>query len=220
MPLGQEDSLRPWLLVFRQLPADGFKTSPASQQPLVVRTRTSSTDTYVYAVNESPWPVRAVLRLTATAGCTLLDLGSGVRAKPLEGGQWTVALQPYGLAAARFSKPGVRVDKVELEAGVAPAPNSRLASEIWTAGHCSPVRRRLPVLARTRIRIATHQRRGGRRLVNGDALLSRNAARFRKPPRRRQFGCDWQRCGVATLTSDLFPAPKTGRVAPWVRPAH
>ncbi len=111
LPLGQEAALADVLRAYRQLPAEKFQTVAGEFQPVTIRTLSRSGQTYVYLVNDSPWPVTATLELDAPPDCTLEKIGAGRGQGPLErSGEratWQVKLEPYDLAAARFTAPNV-----------------------------------------------------------------------------------------------------------------
>ena len=63
VPLGQENTVRRFLEVYRQLPAVPFQTlEMRDASPLVMRSASFEGQTFVYAVNASPWVVNASFR--------------------------------------------------------------------------------------------------------------------------------------------------------------
>jgi hypothetical protein len=112
LPLGQEDSLKDILGVYRQLPAGRFETVARDFQP-TIRSLVRDQQTFIYAVNDSPWEVTVSMNLTLPRDCKLEKLGEGRGLGPLErsGGEttWKLTLRPYDLVAARFTSPDVRV---------------------------------------------------------------------------------------------------------------
>ena len=115
LPLGQEAATQRFAAAFRQLPPLHFsdaEESPAGQ-PVVFRSVVSAGRTYAYAVNTTPFPATAQVRLTASPNCVLDDLSGGGRAGRLkveaEGLSWVVELEPYDLAAVAFSEPDVKL---------------------------------------------------------------------------------------------------------------
>jgi hypothetical protein len=113
LPLGQEDSLRDILRVYRSLPREHFQTVAGEFQPVVIRTLVRDGQTYVYLVNDSPWEVGVSLVVDAPRDCKLEKLGESRGVGPLvrsgASAQWKVTLRPYDLAAARFSAPQIRL---------------------------------------------------------------------------------------------------------------
>ncbi len=65
LPLGQEESIADLVSVYRELPGKRFETLPGEIQPVVVRTLVQDGQTFVYIVNDSPWPVTLKLRVNA-----------------------------------------------------------------------------------------------------------------------------------------------------------
>jgi len=124
LPLGQEASLRSLLSIYRQLPDGAFESVPVESQPITIRTRSQDGATYVYLVNDSPWPATVSLTLQAPGDCELANLGEGNSAGTLQRGMnqlvWAVQVGAYDLVGAKFSSPQVRVQgaNVELPEGV------------------------------------------------------------------------------------------------------
>jgi len=117
LPLGQEDSLRDLIAVYRRLPAVPFRRAAGgagdSAQPVSFRYATHARTTYAYAVNDSPFAVTARVRVDAPAGARLQELTGRRRVEPLKrdagGGYWTVELRPYDVVAVQLSQPNVRL---------------------------------------------------------------------------------------------------------------
>jgi len=132
LPLGQEESMHRFAAAYRQLPPVHFTDAEESLlgQPVVCRWATLNGKTYAYAVNTTPFPAVAQVRLAASPNCTISDLrticGAGVspalaagtaapqnRAGHLknegDSRSWVVELEPYGLAVVAFSEPDVKL---------------------------------------------------------------------------------------------------------------
>lgn len=118
LALGQEESLRDFVDVYRRLPAARFETVPHETQPVTIRTLTRDGQTYIYLVNDSPWPAQAQLRLAAPENCEFSELGTTGRVDPwkrVDGKwRWNVALRPYDLLAVRLAAPQVQVESAEV----------------------------------------------------------------------------------------------------------
>lgn len=133
LPLGQEESLRPVVAVFRNLPAIRFERAqpaPDSEgQPAVVRFATRGDRTYAYVANEAPFPTAVRVRVTLPSGARMEPLVSGRSVGPLRrdnlGTYWEVQLEPFDVVGAWFSAPNVRLDSVQ----VSVAPEIRAALE-------------------------------------------------------------------------------------------
>lgn len=113
LPLGQEHALLDAMSVYRVLPAASFATVDLDTQPVVVRMLERDGRTYVYLVNDSPWPTHVELRMNATPEAQLVELGTADRAKGLErdaaGWRWTLEMAPYDLVGGHWTAAGVRV---------------------------------------------------------------------------------------------------------------
>ena len=108
LPLGQEESVRPLFETLRKLPAGPFaslqpKASGFPSQPLVVRSLIQQGLTYVYVVNDSPWPLTAEVDIASPQPCQLINLVSN-KACPLRRVEdqltWDLELQPFDVVAA------------------------------------------------------------------------------------------------------------------------
>ncbi len=119
LPLGQEAALHSLLSVYRQLPEGAFETVSGECQPLTIRTRSQQDATYVYLVNDSPWPATAAIALEAPGDCQMTSLESAGAAGTLERGPtqlvWRVPVNAYSLVGVRFSQPEVRVLSVAVQ---------------------------------------------------------------------------------------------------------
>jgi len=115
LPLGQEDAMHRFAAAFRQLPPVHFTDAEDSHagQPVVFRSATVDGKSYAYAVNTTPFPSRAQVRLAASPNCTIDDLNGGGHSGSLKnddaGLSWAIELEPYDLAVVAFSEPGVKL---------------------------------------------------------------------------------------------------------------
>ncbi len=116
LPLGQEESLRSLLKVFRRLPAEPFVTAKAKAdaagQGIVVRTLGRGSKTYFYVVNDTPWPANVEIAFSGQSlrvqsytdeRTATLDQGPG-------GVVWSVKLEPYDLAGGELNSNRAAVD--------------------------------------------------------------------------------------------------------------
>lgn len=109
--MGQEADLNDFFAVFRQLPDRPFETLQLDgAAPLVIRTTSSQMETYLYAVNNSPWPTRATMRWQVPRGCVVNALGPTTVEASEQGEHTTVEMtvEPFGLVAFKFSSPHVK----------------------------------------------------------------------------------------------------------------
>ena len=107
--MGQEDALRSYFEVFRSLPSVPFQTLPfAAATPVTVRLATFANQSYVYLVNDSPWPVDISLEWDADGLASAQSLGKH-ELHSLGEQAGSVLIEPYGLAGLRFNQPTVRL---------------------------------------------------------------------------------------------------------------
>jgi hypothetical protein len=105
----QADELRPFLDVFCRLPAAPFHTAnpPESRSgPILVRTLADGGQTYVYALNNSPWPVTTTVRWSLPAGgdwAPLGDRSAGMWKLTGGSGIWTIRFEPFDLVGGQLS---------------------------------------------------------------------------------------------------------------------
>ncbi|MCA9196599.1 MAG: family 10 glycosylhydrolase, partial [Planctomycetales bacterium] len=117
LPMGQEDSLLPFVDVFRRLPAKAFQTfedETERAKPVVIRSLNTDDQTFVYAVNDSPWQVSTQVVIRAARGSRILSLGKRTTetlefASSATDGTWTITLDPYDLVAIRISDPQAQI---------------------------------------------------------------------------------------------------------------
>ena len=225
LPLGQEDALRRMLAVYRQLPADGFRTSAASRQPIMIRTRSDGKQTLIYLVNESPWPVETRLQLSTTAECIVAELtadGPGaqqVLAATPAGASWTRAMQPFELAAIAVAQPDVTVRKLDAEFpdSVDLALNARI-EDVGARAAALANQPELQALANPGF-----ESLGPPDALTGWSLVSPQGIEATLDSVDPQSGTHALRLSstrqVASLQSELIDAPSTGRLAVkvWLR---
>ncbi len=158
LPLGQEDVLLPLIETYRLLPRGRFQlVTPRSEgrtQPVVVRQRNGSGETWFYLVNDSPWQANVSLEIHCADAAELTTVGQrafpSVR-KTEVGMQWRLSLAPYDVVAARVSDESAMV--VDWQTQLAPEVYADLERQIREVG----VRANLAL-----------ERPSLNRLVNGD----------------------------------------------------
>jgi hypothetical protein len=181
-----------------------------------MRVRSEHRRTLVYAVNDSPWSVTVDVGVVASPRCRALSLSPARKLPdigPVDGAlRWRVSLAPYDLVAAVFTEPGVTFEtpRVEVDPAVVerlrhrvelldrrlerlanPPPYDKLAN----AGFEQPAADgAIPCWTTT----ATP---GVAVTVGGASAEGEQAATITSAGR------------VASLTSDWFDAPETGRLA-------
>ncbi|MCH8921919.1 MAG: hypothetical protein IIA67_02085 [Planctomycetes bacterium] len=147
LPLGQEESTRDFMAVYRRLPAVRFETVAGVGQPVTVRTYSDRDRTYVYLVNDSAAPVQVSLEVNAPADCRVDSL-SDRRVNRLDrrasSTSWTVELDAYDLVGATFSSPGVKLGaaRVTVPGVVEARLNDRIRKLV---GRVNQLKRPLPI---------------------------------------------------------------------------
>ncbi|MEX2188543.1 MAG: family 10 glycosylhydrolase, partial [Pirellulales bacterium] len=132
MPLGQEDSLRDLIDVYRRLPAGRFETVEDTPRPVTIRLRSKHRRTLAYVVNDSPWRVALDVEVAASPRCRAFSLSPQRSLPELEnvGGtlRWRMTLEPYDAVAAVFTEPGVALSNptVDIDAVVSESLRRRV----------------------------------------------------------------------------------------------
>jgi hypothetical protein len=217
LPLGQETAMVQWVEAYRRLPATRFETLAGVDPPLVVRWTVEGDVTYAYLVNNSPWPLEATLRVEAPVDCEVQSLAPGrdigVLVHGPAGASWSVRLEPFDLVAASFPSPHVRFSRAEAQ-----LPQHVLAD----------LTRRVNDLG-TRLRQLANPP-GWNMLANPGFEQPAKPGQIPGWLMTRQAGVDVEVTGqdpaagrqsvsiasqgpVASLVSEWFPAPRTGRLA-------
>lgn len=118
LPIGGEDSLRPALTAFRQLPDVKFESLTPSVEPnrhvITVRQAVVGEETAIYLLNDAPWPVTTEVQFSGPGDLNSLIVGSFTGpaanlARADDGWRWRVALGAYDLRVLRFRSPDVVV---------------------------------------------------------------------------------------------------------------
>lgn len=118
LSVGNEDALSGLTAAYRSLPDVHFQTvggdrAADASQPAVFRWCSHGGRTYLYVVNDAPFPTTARIHVEAAAGCRIDELTERRKIEPLKpeaasGLYWEVQLEPYDLMAVRLSDPGAR----------------------------------------------------------------------------------------------------------------
>jgi hypothetical protein len=119
--LGRDADSQSLAAAFLALPAAQFQTVAAGgpsevSQPVVFRSCSHNGRTYLYAVNEAPFPIVARVRVEAGPACRVEELTGGRKVAPLmtdsEAGQyWEVGLDAYDFVAVRLTDPAARFSR-------------------------------------------------------------------------------------------------------------
>ena len=222
--MGQQDALLAVADTFRQLPASRFETVPSNRAsieapPVVVRRLSRADRTYFYAVNDSPWPVSVTLTTDAPRGSEFRVLGNRACPPPVAQEKtqaWTVALQPYDLAAAMVTAANVQILDWQADIGRDVLVDLRAGiDDLRKRTNQLRDPRPLGVLGNPDFEISSQgdllpgwdcSRTSGiaARIVAGQGRNSNNALQLRSDS------------PVAWVRSNSFPAPATGRLSVWV----
>jgi Glycosyl hydrolase-like 10 len=218
LPLGQEDSIADLVSIYRELPSTRFETLPGEFQPVVIRHLVQEGQTFVYIVNDSPWPVTLKLRIEAPAGCRLDRLGATPATVPLsneaEGSVWNVSLRPYDLVGGRFSSPSVKFSQPAVEvADQAQVGLRRKIHDLSTRAATLAEPPPLPAPANP-----SFEAESGEGQIADWSLADHEGASVTlvsdDPKSGKQSLRLVNRGKIATLRSTPFPTPETGRL--WV----
>ncbi|MCA9246106.1 MAG: hypothetical protein KDA42_03295 [Planctomycetales bacterium] len=105
--LGQEHELHSMIRAFKELPASRFSDSPASKQPIHARRCATENGTYLYFLNESPWKIEASIRLSASLDCQWRRLGVApdweLLSRDSSGPSIRVAMEGFDFVAVQLS---------------------------------------------------------------------------------------------------------------------
>ncbi len=140
LPLGQEEELRRFAGVLRALPAEKFTTLPGAPSYLALRTLARPDGTYLYAANDSAWPVTVTLEVRAGVSCAWRGFAhsskqagwhteAGDRPTAAPGTRiWQARLEPHDVVGGVFLAPGVSFSQPKIE--TAPEVAAELAARI------------------------------------------------------------------------------------------
>ncbi len=224
-PTGDEDALRDVIDAYRSLPAARFETVPGATQPVIARTHRAGQSTYLYLVNDSPWPVTANVALQMPPAVTLESLAPR-RTLPVARGagnarMWTVELAAYDLVAVRMNSPQVAVTNViSVVNKQATDELARRVNDVWTRAKLLRNAGPLPPLANADFEAASD----GEAIIPGWFVAGpeQSVALDPQQPHAGKMSVRLTSDGEATsLISPTFASPQLGRlqVRAWLRAA-
>jgi len=229
LPLGQEDSLRRLVAVYRQLPAIRFQRladqpGAPSTQPVTIRFGSYANQTYVYLVNDAPFPSTVRLELLTPPHCRLVELSGQREVTPLvpgsNGNLWTVELGPYDLVGVRLTASDVRLARAQVS--WPSAVQAALEARISELGDRAAVLRNPPAWdALTNPGFERPPASGVE--IPGWAVLRQPGVSITLDPHEKREGFQAVKMAsqgpTATLISEPFAPPLTGRVtiSVWLR---
>jgi hypothetical protein len=217
-------AVRRVLEVYRQLPPVRFQTAPFDTQGVTVRHALWQERTWIYLANDSPWGAAVSVRISVPPDAELTEIASRreavARHRDEMGMTWHVTLEPYDVAAAWISSPHAKIEAARAE--IDPAAWRELDQRITDLASRAAVLRDPPPLTVLRnagfdeppsagggIPYWTASRGEGVsvELTGEMALRGGTAVRLAS------------QMPAASLVSEPFPPPRTGRlaVAAWLR---
>lgn len=223
LSLGEEESLRPLIEIYRQLPATKFADVTAAQrnstQPLVVRKASYRGQTYVYAVNDSRWPITAEVDFEIPGNPSAQSLDRKIQPTFQRQGnvsRWSLHLTPYDVQAIAIPGENTRVAdfRVKLESTI----TNELSQQIEEIrGRANSLRnpKAIEVLRNPGFElIQKNQPLPGWVYARGNGIVV-------APDAAVKFGGNQSLLlrsngPVAWVRSEPFPAPTSGRIALWV----
>jgi hypothetical protein len=227
LPLGQEDNLEELFEVYRRLPGERFQTVEGATQPVTIRTLERDDRTYVYMVNDSPWPVVVETGVAATAPLRMESLSSRILPPPLrQRGEtliWTVRLEPFDLVGCRFDsafgglvEPRVRFTQPDVIPRLA-----RRIEELWKRAEVLKEKRPLAGLENGGFEAPSDRMNevpGWRAVGGGTPEVTVETYSPHSGAQSLRFLGDGR---VSSLWSNTFAPPRTGRLAVsvWLRTA-
>jgi len=225
LSLGQEEALQSLFDTLRCLPARGFETieplaSGLPSQPLVVRTLAHDKSTYVYVVNDSPWPISAEIDAQTPGPCPLAPLGSRSLPEPRWTGTqmtWDIDLEPYDVVAAVIHSDQVRVEtwRVTIDRN-SYAQLRQQVNELSVRATMLARASSLDVLANPGFEQAADRLPGWIHAQgSGISITPTSQEHFDGAQSLRMATTEQEK--VAWIRSDPFSPPKTGRIAVMVR---
>ncbi len=226
LPLGQEESLTELFRTLKLLPAVPFETvkpenNSLPTQPLVVRTRVHQGKTYVYVVNDAPWPVSAEIDLRCAEPFQIRGLGRpGTTTPKWMDGQltWHVDLEPYDVVAAEMSSEQVTVVTWRVPPDRTTFAHLRqlvdeMDDRITMLERPEPI----SVLSNAGFEAAPDRLPGWIHAQKAGITIAPDANEHYEGTQSLKMTNDGQPGQVAWIRSDPIDPPKTGRIAVIVR---
>jgi len=135
LPLGEPDDVRRLAQVVRALPAERFKTLDGAPSHVVARRFDRGDKTYLYVVNDSPWPTTVTIaNVVSQAECTWTPFGAGTPKSGLERDDqcryWKAVLEPYDLVGGVLVNAGASTDLLNVQATLPDGVAERLNAQV------------------------------------------------------------------------------------------
>ncbi|HUS37938.1 MAG TPA: family 10 glycosylhydrolase [Pirellulales bacterium] len=213
LPLGQEDELRDIVIAYRRLPVQPFQPVPGAAQPITLRQLTREDHTYLYLVNDSPWPCRCIMRITARGAVAVEELSGLRRISQPNNNLWSIELDSYDLLAVRFDAANVQFTDVQVTMpdGVERQLRERLDKLVERVAALDEMRP-VPVLENPGFELppAAQETVGWRLMGDPAATIDVDSQNRHEGQAALRFRSQGAR---ASLISNSFPSPRTGRIA-------
>jgi len=138
LTLGQEEAVRGLVQTLRGLPPLKFEdvdVAASGPAPVTVRSLRHDGKTYLYVLNDAPWPATVDVRLEVPADCSLQLLGGSAQPALERRGTetwWTARLEAYDAAACLLLTPAATV--TETRASFPPRVMSAIRQRITAIG--------------------------------------------------------------------------------------
>jgi hypothetical protein len=220
---GQEHELSDLLATYRSLPPAAPAEAPAeTTQPIAIKTYPGAEKTTALVINRTAWPIAVKLLVDARPRVSVTPLGPALKAPPLSVKRsevaWVFELPAYGAVSGVFDQPDVKLTIAELQ--LPPALEPKLVADL------QEIRARAAALKNpqtmTVIPNAGFEEAAPREgeiagwlFARGDGINVQAAGGgFRDSAKALQVT---SRGAEVWVRSHPIAAPRTGRVAVWVR---
>ncbi|MCE9548344.1 MAG: family 10 glycosylhydrolase [Planctomycetia bacterium] len=230
LTLGEEESVRPLVAAFRRLPVGPYRALTGDTQGLIGRTLTRDGSTYLCLINPTPWACRASVAVQGSQQTPndklpneklpISELGGRRSIGPPRDGRLALELEPYDLLALRLGRSDVELSQltVTFDDSVRALLHQRILGLVTRATMLAEPKR-IDVLANADFESPQRNQQD----LPGWSVAGAAGAGAALDQEMRHTGASSARLassgGVASLISNPFAAPKTGRLsfAVWVR---
>ena len=213
LPLGQEDAMRDRIVAFRRLPTGQYETIAGQHEPVVARRLSLGTSTFIYLVNNAPWKCQVTMRTDAADDTPMLELSNRRDVAAPKRGRWSLTLDRYDFVAVRFDRENVNLSDVAVTFNK--DVRGLLQQKINDLSD-----RTVELQRRTVVDVLENpnfELPGADRQMRGWSLVGEAGITAELDPRERHGGAASARLSskgnVASLISDRFQAPATGRIS-------
>ncbi len=213
----------PLLTTLTRLPNQPFETVAPQDptllnQPLIVRRLEHDGRTFLYVINQSPWPVSAELELNTPESCTVEALGPRAIAAPAwTGPKLTVPLEiePFDVVAAVLTSAQVSVESWRVT--IDDQAYAQLQQQVNSAhSRAGMLRHPTPVdwLANAGFELSPDKLPGWKMAERAGTTIAPDATEKFEGKQSLKMS---SRGAVAWIRSDPIPVPQSGRISVMVR---